>query len=229
MEERLLTAAGEPAVRFYFDPVSPYAWLAMRDLPRLDAGGVALDWVPILFAGLLETHGNLGPAEIPVKRRYLARDVEREATRRGLPFRGPPGHPFNPLLALRMCTATGERSARARLALALTTACWERGEDISQPDTAARVARDAGFDGSSLVALAAMAEVKEGLVTATAQAAADGVFGVPTFRIDGDDELFWGADRIDALLWRLGGHAIDETALAAFLGRAPLAVRRRYK
>jgi hypothetical protein len=56
---------------------------------------------------------------------------------------------------------------------------------------------------------------------------ADGVFGVPTFRVDGDDELFWGADRIDALLWRMQGHAIDEDALREFVGREPMAQRKR--
>jgi hypothetical protein len=53
----------------------------------------------------------------------------------------------------------------------------------------------------------------------------DGVFGVPTFRLD--DELFWGGDRVDALLWRLAGNHIDEGQLAEFLARTPLAQRTR--
>ena len=97
----------------YFDPVSPYAWLASATLARIDDAGVAVVLVPVLFAGLLNAHGNIGPAEMPAKRRYLFRDVMREAARRGLPFAGPPGHPFNPLLALRMCTALAT-SASAR-------------------------------------------------------------------------------------------------------------------
>jgi len=52
------------------------------------------------------------------------------------------------------------------------------------------------------------------------------VFGVPTFRIGAGAELFWGADRIDALLWRLQGGTVDEAALEAFLARAPLASRK---
>lgn len=216
-----------PLVHFYFDPVSPYAWLAMHDLFRLEAAGVRLHWIPVLFAGLLEAHGNLGPAEIPAKRGYLARDIAREAARRALPFRGPPGHPFNPLLALRMCSAQDDQAARARLALALTCACWEDGQDISCPGTAAALAEGIGLDGAGLIGQAGATQVKARLQSATAQAAAAGVFGVPTFRIDGDDELFWGADRIAALLWRLAGHQLDEAALNAFLARPPLATRRR--
>jgi 2-hydroxychromene-2-carboxylate isomerase len=93
--------------------------------------------------------------------------------------------------------------------------------------TLVRLAAQAGFDGAALLAAAQTAAVKAALTDATAQAAVDGVFGVPTFRVDGDDELFWGADRIDALLWRLQGNTLDERELENFLARAPLALRKR--
>jgi 2-hydroxychromene-2-carboxylate isomerase len=222
VEERVLMAR---RLDFYFDPVSPYAWLAMRSLDRLEAAGLEVGVVPVLFAGLLKAHGNLGPAEIPAKRTYLFRDVMREAARRGLPFAGPPGHPFNPLTALRMCTALDDDEQRRRLALALLAACWERGEDVSDAAALRRLADAEGFDGAALLAQAAMPEVKQALVAATDAAIADGIFGVPTYRLDG--ELFWGGDRIETLLWHLDGGAIDEERLAAFLARPPLAQRSR--
>jgi len=217
-----------PALDCYFDPVSPYVWLALRDIDRIEAAaGAPLRLLPVLFAGLLKAHGNLGPAELPAKRRYLFRDVMREAARRGLPFAGPPGHPFNPLMALRMCTAVADAAQRRMLALALVAACWERGEDISDRATLEKLADAAGLDGAVLLAAAGTPDTKRQLAEATAQAVAGGVFGVPTFRLAGDEELFWGGDRLDALLWRLGGNAIDERALEAFLGRQALAERRR--
>jgi len=69
----------------WFDPVSPYAWLALLSLDRLDAAGLRVRPIPVLFAGLLKAHGNLGPAEVPAKRTYLFRDVMRGAARRGWP------------------------------------------------------------------------------------------------------------------------------------------------
>jgi 2-hydroxychromene-2-carboxylate isomerase len=209
----------------YVDPVSPYVWLASADFARLEAAGVELVLVPVLFAGLLNAHGNIGPAELPAKRRYLFRDVMREAARRALRFTGPPGHPFNPLAALRMCTAVEDGAERRRLFAALVAACWEDGVDISDPALLLGLADRAGFDGQALAAAAATPDVKQKLADATAQAVADGVFGVPTFRLG--DELFWGGDRLDTLLWRLGGGAVDETGLATFLARAPLATRAR--
>jgi 2-hydroxychromene-2-carboxylate isomerase len=212
-------------IDFYFDPISPYVWLAARSLSRIEDAGIRVRFVPVLFAGLLKAHGNLGPAEVPAKHLYLFRDVMREAARRGLPFTGPPGHPFNPLAALRMCAALADDAQRYTLALGLTTACWERGEDISDAAVLARLADAAGFDGQDLLARSATPEVKQALAAATDAAIAEGVFGVPTYRLD--DELFWGGDRIDALLWHLHGGAIDERRLAEFLTRPPLAQRPR--
>jgi 2-hydroxychromene-2-carboxylate isomerase len=225
MEERVLMAAPSTVVEFWFDPISPYAWLAARSLTRLEAAGLRLRFMPVLFAGLLKAHGNIGPAELPAKRNYTFRDVMREAARRGLPFAGPPGHPFNPLAALRMCTALDDEDARRRLALALMSGCWEGGEDISDAGVLARLADDAGFDGAALLERALTPAVKQALAAATDAAIAEGIFGVPTFRVDG--ELFWGGDRIETLMWRLDGGGIDEAQLARFLAQPPLAQRNR--
>jgi 2-hydroxychromene-2-carboxylate isomerase len=216
----------EPSVvTFYFDPVSPYAWLASKAIERIEAAGAQVMFQPVLFAALLDAHGNVGPAEVPAKRRYIFRDVMREAARAGLRFAGPPGHPFNPLLALRMCLALSRQDERRKFALAVMRACWEDGDDVSNADVLLRVAARCGLDGPALHGAAQQGANKMLLAADTELAIADGVFGVPTFRVG--DELFWGADRIGALLHHLQGNRIDERALAEFLARAPLAERKR--
>jgi 2-hydroxychromene-2-carboxylate isomerase len=220
-------AGDSRSVTFYFDPISPYVWLcAASAIARIEAAGAQVHMVPVLFAAMLNAHGNVGPAEIAAKRAYTFRDVMQEAARRGLPFEGPPGHPFNPLVALRMCTALADERERRRFALALVSACWERGDDISDEATLARIADACDLDGAALVAATRQPQVKQQLAAATEQAIAAGVFGVPTFRLG--DELFWGGDRIETLLWRLEGNAIDEDKLARFLAKPPLAERKRY-
>lgn len=214
------------SVTFYFDPISPYVWLcAARAIERIEAAGAQVRMEPVLFAAMLNAHGNVGPAEIAAKRAYTFRDVMRQAARAGLPFEGPPGHPFNPLLALRMCTALADEHERRRFALALFATTWERGEDLSDEATLVRVAGECDLDGAGLLAATKQPQIKQALATATERAIADGVFGVPTFRLDG--ELFWGGDRIETLLWRLEGKGIDEDQLARFLAKPPLAERKR--
>ena len=80
----------------YFDPVSPYAWLALRDLGRIEAANASVRLVPVLFAGLLNAHGNIGPAEMPAKRRYTFLDVMRSGAAR-LALRRAAGPPLQSL------------------------------------------------------------------------------------------------------------------------------------
>jgi 2-hydroxychromene-2-carboxylate isomerase len=214
----------QPIVRYYFDPISPYVWLSAGAIDRIEAAGARVVVEPVLFAAMLGAHGQKGPAEIEAKRAYTFRDVMRQAARQGLAFTGPPGHPFNPLAALRMCIAIEAQADRRRFALALLAACWENGEDISDAQVLARIANACELDGEALLAASQQTAIKQRLAADTERAIADGVFGVPTFRYG--DELFWGGDRVDALLWRLSGNDIDEEKLAAFLARPPLAQRR---
>jgi len=211
-------------VAFYFDPISPYAWLAARQRNRIEDAGARLIFRPVLLAGLLAAHGTKGPAEVPSKRAYTMRDVLRIAARLKLPVIGPPTHPFNPLRALRMCVALSDDDERARFAVALLDAAWARGLELGDAAVLIRLADECGLDGRALAARPDEPEIKRSLTAATEAAIRDDVFGVPTFDVDG--ELFWGEDRIDALLWRLQGNRIDESLLTDVLARPVSASRK---
>ncbi|WEF34666.1 2-hydroxychromene-2-carboxylate isomerase [Pseudoduganella chitinolytica] len=210
-------------VQLYFDPISPFVWLATKQIARIEATGVHVAIEPVLFAGMLKAHGIKGPAEVPAKRELMFRDVMRLADAQGLAFRGPPGHPFNPLLALRMLASVPSATSRKRFAYALAQASWEKGLDVSDAAVLRQVAKECDLNGEALQVAAATPEIKQQLIAATDEAIARGVFGVPTFAYQ--NELFWGTDRIDALLRRIGGHRIDEARLKEFLARPALAQR----
>jgi 2-hydroxychromene-2-carboxylate isomerase len=210
-------------VQFFFDPVSPYAWLASKQFNRLSDAGLRIDCRPILFAGLLNAHGQKGPAEIASKRAYVFGDVLREAAQRGCIFNGPPTHPYNPLRALRMCIALEQSDERLLFTKALLEACWEQGKDLSNPEVLEKIADVCGLGSRQLGAAAGQAEIKKKLVDATNTAIRDEIFGVPTFRFN--EELFWGSDRMDALLWRQHHPDQDAAKLRDFLQRNPSAQR----
>ncbi len=185
------------AVRIYFDFISPYAWLGWIGASALaEAHGRPIEPAPVLFAGLLDAHGQLGPAEIPAKRRYVMRDAWRKARRMGIEMHVPPAHPFNPLTALR---AVGllEGEAQRRAIGACFRAVWGGGAGVHGPEAVARALSDAGFDGAALVAATRDPTVKARLRDQTAAAIAAGIFGVPSMVVDG--ELFWGTDSLDDL------------------------------
>jgi 2-hydroxychromene-2-carboxylate isomerase len=174
------------AASWVFDVISPFAYLGFRDLERLPAH-VELRYVPVLFAAILNHFGQLGPAEIPSKRRFTYRFVMWRARQMGLPLRFPPAHPFNPLPALRLVIAAGSDRRAAGAAL---DAVFRDGRDLADATEIADLARELGV-AEPKSALADPA-VKERLRANTDWAIERGVFGVPALIIG--EEIFWGHD-----------------------------------
>jgi 2-hydroxychromene-2-carboxylate isomerase len=196
-------------IRFSFDYISSNAYIAWDQLPAL-AGkyGYAIEPVPVLFAGLLEANGTVGPAEVPTKSLWMTKNNARKAILLGIPLNPPAFHPFNPLLALRASSLPLPPADRVRLIDALWKAVWVRSLHVSDPAVVQTVAGEIGLDGARIVADAQTLESKARLRKQTDDAIARGVFGVPTMEVG--DELFWGYDDFPYL----------ETCLA---GRDPLA------
>jgi 2-hydroxychromene-2-carboxylate isomerase len=222
---------GERTIHFYFDYISSNAYLAWAQLPALAAKhGARVEPVPVLFAGLLEAHGQLGPAEVIPKALWMARNNSRKAVLLGLPLRRPRFHPFNPLLALRVSSIAPDEAARERLIGALFRAVWVDELHVSEPAVVERLADEAGLRGAELVAQAGLAEAKQRLRRQTDDAIAAGVFGVPSMRVG--DELFWGYDDLPFLeLFLAGRDPIDpEEWKKAWMGPPrPSAMRRRFR
>ena len=206
------------AIEFFFDPVSPYAWLAGTRLDEIEAAtGENIVVRPILFAGLLKAHGHQGPAEIPAKRRYIFRDVMRRASEYGLQLVGPPTHPFNPLKALRIATAIEAETQRRAFAVNVMNAAWSAGQDLNDDAVLNNIAEEVGLGSNWWRKAVDDVDVKKQLIMATQQAIDSDIFGVPTFRAG--DELFWGDDSIDDLFRRLEGQLVDEAKLSELLSR----------
>jgi 2-hydroxychromene-2-carboxylate isomerase len=214
------------AIRFLFDYVSPYAYLASTQIRAVAARRARdVEAVPVLFAAMLDATGGRGPAEIPAKREYMFRDVVRLGRGLAVPIEPPATHPFNPLAALRVTGCVEDVAARWRLVDAIYRATWVEGQHVDQPEVVARIASDAGLDGAALVERAGAAEAKAVLRRATEDAVAAGAFGVPTMLVDG--ELFWGVDSLPLLDRFLGGeNAVDAAVVERWRRVAPSATRR---
>ena len=191
-------------IRFYFDYISSNAYLAWTQLPKLAARyGCTIEPVPVLFAGLLGAHGQLGPAEIPAKALWMAKNNYRKAVQLGVPLNPPAFHPFNPLLALRVSSLPLETAKRAALITALFEAVWVRCLHVSESAIVGRIGDEIGLSGSALVAAAQQDDYKALLRRQTDDAIARGVFGVPSMDVAG--ELFWGFDDFPFLELFLAG------------------------
>ncbi|MBI5277545.1 MAG: 2-hydroxychromene-2-carboxylate isomerase [Burkholderiales bacterium] len=184
-------------ITFYLDFISPYSYLAFEALPEALKGlSYSVEYQPVLFAGFLKHHGQLGPAEIGPKREWTYRQVLWLAHTHGIPMQMPAAHPFNPLALLRLAVACG---ANRYVCETIYRHVWRGGADAADPARLQELqqqlqpARDPSGD-----------EVKATLKANTENAIAAGVFGVPTFAVD--DKLFWGFDSLAMLRACLEGN-----------------------
>jgi 2-hydroxychromene-2-carboxylate isomerase len=217
-------------LRFYFDYLSSNAYLAWTQLPKLSSRfGVEVEPIPVLFAGLLEAHGQLGPAEVLPKALWMAKNNLRKAALLGLPLEPPRHHPFSPLLSLRISSLPLADEDRRALIDALFQAVWVRGLHVSEPTVVAEIATQLGLDGPQLVLAAQQPEAKARLRAQTDAAIAAGVFGVPTMVVAG--ELFWGYDDWPYLeLFLADKDPLGPRELEKWTGSVrPSAVRRRMR
>jgi 2-hydroxychromene-2-carboxylate isomerase len=217
-------------IRFYFDYESPNAYLAWTQLPKLASRyGFSVEPIPILYAALLDAHGQLGPGEQPAKGRWMNKNMLRKAALLGVPLNPPAFLPFNPLLALRVTILPLETDQRRALIHALLEAVWVRRLHVSDPAVVERIANELGLPGAALVTQAQASEIKNQLRTQTDKAIAEGVFGVPSMIVG--DELFWGYDDFPYLeLFLAGKDPLDAAAWQQWSHPVPASsVRRRFR
>jgi 2-hydroxychromene-2-carboxylate isomerase len=204
-----------PVVTVYIDYKSPYAYLAKDSVYELERECcVRLDWLPYV----LDIPSFLGSARVDAtgrvveeernahqwrRVRYSYMDCRRQAKKRGLVIRGPLKIWDSTLAACGMLFAKRQGDAVLRRYHDLTfERFWKRELDIEDPEVITAVLRGAGADPARFPEfLAAEGRQQLDLICRTAEAL--GVFGVPTFVIDG--ELYWGREHLpdirDLLDW----------------------------
>ena len=184
-------------IDWYFDFISPYSYLAFESLPATLSGiapAPVLRYRPVLFAGLLNHWGHMGPAEVPPKRRFTYEHCAWQADRHGIAMRAPRQHPFNPLPLLRAAIAGGStRDVIGRLFRFV----WRDGALPDEP-AFTRLLADLGIAPAALDA----PEVKASLRANGEAAIAAGVFGVPTAvaRTARGVRAIWGFDALPMLV-----------------------------
>lgn len=189
-------------ITFYFDVISPYAYLAFERLPQaLQGVSCCVHYQPVLFAGLLKHYGQLGPAEIEPKRDWTYRQVQWLAHQLQIELQLPAAHPFNPLALLRLAAASSPQGLPNRYVTeTLFHHVWRGGQDAEDP------LRLQTLTDSLQPTLDPNGQaVKDLLKTHTDHAIGQGVFGVPTLEVDG--KLFFGLDALPMLSAYLAGDA----------------------
>ncbi len=181
-------------IDFYFDFISPFAYLAATRVEALGARHHrAVNWYPFrLGVAVVKVMGLKPLMDTPLKNEYSIRDLARLSIMLGERLalsRVPP----DPRPAARLFYSAAPEHC-ARLAKALLRAQWAEGLDIGNASVLVRIASEAGLDATEARDALVNPVTKEALSIATRAAIARGVFGSPTCAVG--PELFWGTDRL---------------------------------
>jgi 2-hydroxychromene-2-carboxylate isomerase len=190
-------------MQFWFEFASTYSYpAAMRIEQAAEARGVTIEWRPFLLGPIFAAQGwRDSPFNIyPAKGRYMWRDLERLCANYGLPLRRPSRFPRSGLLAARITCAAEGAAWLPEFVRAVYRANFAQDREISDPSVIAEVLEALDLPAPALIERAETDEAKGRLRARTEEAQRRGIFGAPSFVVEG--ELFWGNDRLeDALEW----------------------------
>jgi 2-hydroxychromene-2-carboxylate isomerase len=215
-------------IHFYFDVISPYAWLAFQALPKtLEGISHRVHYHPVLFGALLKHLGQLGPAELPGKRDWTYRQVMWLAQQQGTVLKMPASHPFNPLALLRLAVATSGNGEPNRYVVeSIFKHVWCEGLEATDParlaTLQAHLLSQTALEGAAKEPQSE--EVKRLLQQQTDNAIALGLFGVPSMVVDG--QVFWGQDALPMLRAYLDGDEWFQSGEWRDVDKVPVGIRR---
>lgn len=194
-------------IDYFFTTLSPYVYLAATRLEQIaDRHGATITYKPVDLLALFSRTGGIAPAERhPARMQYRAQELVRQARKQDVPFTLKPAHwPVNPApsayaIIAAQAACSGDLGA---LVHSLARACWAEERDISDDAVIRDCLEDAGFDPA--LADKGLLAGAETYAANLEEAAARGVFGAP-FYITGEDQRFWGQDRLEDLDAHLAG------------------------
>jgi carboxymethylenebutenolidase len=195
------------SVDYYFAPQSPWAYLGhqrLRDVAQ--AAGAAVRVRPVDLGGkVFPISGGLPLGQrAPQRQAYRLVELKRFSEHLGAPLNLQPRYfPVGGDDASRLIIAVDlMKGAQAALDItgAILSAVWAHERNIADPTVLGQLLSELGLPAQALEKAHSQA-VQERYEQYTQEAIAAGVFGAPSYVVDG--EIFWGQDRLDFLERRL--------------------------
>jgi 2-hydroxychromene-2-carboxylate isomerase len=190
---------GNAMIEFFFDCSSPWTYLAFHNIePLAREFGAEISWRPILVGGIFNSVNPSVYASrdtpVPLKARYMKKDLGDWARSAGLAIKMPPTvFPVNSVKAMRGCIYLGQEMLP--FARAVFEAYWGDDEDISKDEVLTDICEGIGIDPTQFFAAINSQAIKDQLKANTDEVMARGGFGSPTIFLDKTD-MYFGNDRL---------------------------------
>ncbi len=183
-------------VDFYYDYISPASYIGWSRVQKIaNKTGATINYKPMLLGAVLKAQNGTSPINSPAKWAWIQADFQRYADKYHLPYNFNPHFIFSTITALRGALWAKSLGRIEDYNAAIFTAAWVEEKNLSDNDVIIQVLTKAGFDGEAVLHATQQPEGKAALLEATNEAIDQGVFGAPTFIVDG--ELHFGQDRLE--------------------------------
>ena len=184
---------------FYFDFVSPYSFIAHKKIIKIEReNAIKIKYKPILLGALLKLTGIKANFDIPIKGKYMVRDCKLCAEKNNIEFKFTNYFPIITLSLMR-CVLVAEKNKFAQNFInKVFDAIWKEGLNLNDNTIVEKLLKNLDINPKTFLMMAEEPKIKEELKNRTSEAYDKGIFGTPSFVING--KIFWGQDRLDFVL-----------------------------
>ena len=184
---------------FYFDFVSPYSFLAHKQIRKIEKKeGIKIRYKPILVGGLHNLHGIKAPAFIPAKAKHMIRDCKLIAAKNEVKFKFNSYFPIRSLNLMRGVFVAEEDNIKSYYIDNIFNTIWQDGLNMNDPVIIEKVLKNLSVNPKTFILRSTSSQIKDSLRKKTNDAYEKGIFGAPTFVVN--NKIFWGQDRIEFAL-----------------------------
>ncbi len=184
------------SVEFFYDFVSPAAYLASTQMPGIgERTGARVIYRPFLLGGVFKATGNSAPMTIPAKGAWLLNDLHNFAKRYGVEMKMNPNFPFHTVGLMRGALWAEQKGQLIPYSEAMFRATWVEAKNLVDEAVVAEILKSISLDPSEYAEAIGQQEIKDKLRENTEEAVKRGAFGAPTMFVG--DKMFWGQDRLD--------------------------------
>ena len=184
---------------FYFDFVSPYSFIAHKEIRKIEKKySIKIKYKPILLGGLHNLHGIKAPAFIPAKAKHMIRDCKLIAEKNKIKFKFNSYFPIKSLDMMRGVFIAEEDNFQNYYIDNIFNSIWQDGLNMNDENIIEKVLKNLNVNPKTFMLRISSASIKDILKKRTNEAFEKSVFGAPTFI--SNNKIFWGQDRIEFVL-----------------------------
>ena len=184
---------------FYFDFISPYSFLAHKEIKKIEKkGSIKIKYKPILLGGLHNLHGIKAPAFIPAKAKHMIRDCKLIAEKNNIKFKFNSYFPIRSLNLMRGVLVAEEDNIKNYYIDNIFNTIWQDGLNMNDDIIIQKVLKNLNINPKTFFLRSTSSLIKDSLRNKTSDAYKKGIFGAPTFVVN--NRIFWGQDRLEFAL-----------------------------